>query len=452
MSELDYRVVPGGALRGRVDIPGDKSISHRALLLGSIAEGETRLQGLLRSTDVLASWRALEALGVHIEQGPRDIVSVQGRGLHGLQAPAAPLALGNSGTSARLLAGLLCAQPFDCVLEGDMSLSRRPMQRLVDPLQRMGASLRASEQGTLPLRISGGRALRGIDWRLPIASAQLKSCLLLAGLYAEGTLRLQEPLPSRDHTERMLERFACPLRREADAIVLSGGAQPQATELQVPADLSSAAFFLLGASIAPASELLLPGIGVNPTRRAVIDLLLQMGAKIWLENERLCGAEPVADLRVRTAPRLHAIDIPPEQVPRAIDELPALLIAAACARGQTRLRGARELRFKESDRIDAMVAGLRALGIEATAFEDGLTVRGGYLRGGVVDARGDHRIAMAFTMAGLVAQDVVRIRSCRQVETSFPSFAARAQAAGMELRVAPGDRARDAVSSLGAEG
>ena len=437
-SPLDYLVRPGRPLRGCLRIPGDKSISHRALILAAVAEGETTLRGLLRSEDVAATWQALEALGVGIRAQGAE-VRVRGVGLHGLRPPAAALELGNSGTSARLFAGLLSGRPFSATLKGDASLSRRPMRRVIVPLRRMGARLRASAAGTLPLHIAAGPRLRGIAYRLPVASAQLKSCLLLAGLGAEGETCLREPAPTRDHTERLLSRFGRPAQRAGLELRLSGGGGLRGTRLQVPGDLSSAAFLLVAASIVPGSELRLEGVGVNPTRRAVLEILEAMGADLELRErspEWGAGDEPVADLTVRAAAGLTGIDIPRALVAPAIDELPVLMVAAACARGRTRLRGAGELRVKESDRIAAIAAGLQALGVEVVVDGDGMDVRGGRLQGGSVASGGDHRIAMSFAVAGLAAEGSVRIADCGPVATSFPGFADLLRQAGADLRVA----------------
>lgn len=435
---IDYRVSPSGPLVGDWRVPGDKSISHRTIIFGALADGTTEVSGFLDGLDCLATRDAFRAMGVVID-GPEDgLLRIQGVGMHGLNAPAQALDLGNSGTSMRLLAGLLCAQSFDTTLIGDVSLSRRPMRRVVEPLTRMGAVIRGAAAGTPPLSIAGGQPLQGIHHVSAVASAQVKSALLLAGLYAEGETRVDEPAPSRDHTERMLETFGYPIRRDHLSVCLQGGGRLHAASVQVPADLSSAAFFLVGASIAPGSEILLRDVGINPTRTGVIDILRAMGADIRIERERRFGAEPVADLRVRAAP-LHGIAIPEALVPLAIDEFPALFIAAACAEGETVLTGATELRVKESDRIQVMADGLAALGVCAEPRPDGLRIRGGPIQGGCVDSHGDHRVAMSFAMAALRAQGTIRIRDCANVETSFPGFAALASAAGLALERVAGD-------------
>ena len=428
-----FFVSPGGTLRGRLRVPGDKSISHRAVMLGALADGETEVTGFLEGEDSLATLRAFQAMGVRIEGPEGGRLRIHGVGVDGLRPPPGPLDLGNSGTSMRLLAGILAAQPFDTELRGDASLSRRPMARVTEPLARMGACIETSAQGTPPLRIHGGRALRGIEYTLPVASAQVKSALLLAGLYAAGQTCVTEPAPTRDHTERMLEAFGYPVARAGRRICVRGGGRLSATAIEVPADLSSAAFFLVGAAMTPGSELLLEQVGVNPTRTGVLAILREMGADLTLENEGRVGGEPVADIRVR-GKHLHGIEIPEAQVPLAIDEFPVLFVAAACAEGVTVLRGAAELRVKESDRIQVMAEGLQALGIEARPTAGGMVIRGGRLQGGTVEAHGDHRIAMAFAMAGLRAAAPIEIRDCANVATSFPGFVTLAREAGLDIR------------------
>ncbi|MGA7799689.1 MAG: 3-phosphoshikimate 1-carboxyvinyltransferase [Gammaproteobacteria bacterium] len=429
---IEFTTRPGGALRGRMRVPGDKSISHRSVMLGALAEGVTEVSGFLEGEDSLATLAAFRAMGVSIE-GPADgRLRIQGVGLQGLQAPEGPLYLGNSGTSMRLLAGLLAGQRFDTVLTGDVSLSRRPMKRVMDPLAQMGARIEGTAQGTAPLHIRGGRPLRGIDYAMPVASAQVKSSVLLAGLYADGRTCVTEPAPTRDHTERMLQGMGYPVEREGATVCLRGAGRLTAGPVDVPGDISSAAFFLVGASIAPGSELLIEHVGINPTRTGVLDILRLMGADIALENPREAGGEPVADLRVRSA-ALRGITIPAELVPLAIDEFPALFVAAACAEGQTVLTGAEELRVKESDRIQVMADGLAALGADARPTPDGIAIEGGSLGEGTVHSHGDHRIAMAFAMAGLRAAGPIRILDCANVNTSFPGFVAMASGAGLAI-------------------
>lgn len=434
MIKLNFLITPGRGLHGSWRVPGDKSISHRAIMFGALAEGITTITGFLDGEDCLATINAFRAMGVVIDGSDQGRVTVHGVGLHGLHAPAGPLDLGNSGTSMRLMSGILAGQAFDSVLTGDASLTGRPMRRITEPLTRMGARITTGERGTAPLQIHGGQRLIGIDYPLPVASAQLKSGLLLAGLYAEGITRITEPAPTRDHTERMLEGFGYPLRRDSErTVALYGGGRLTGTTIDVPADISSAAFFLVGASIAPGSDLVLEHVGVNPTRTGVIDILRLMGANIEVLNPRLAGGEPVADLRVRHAP-LHGIRIPEDLVSLAIDEFPTLFIAAACAEGVTVLTGAAELRVKESDRIQVMADGLNALGIAAGGTADGIVIQGGTLAGGTVNSHGDHRIAMSFAMAGLRASGPIRILDCANVNTSFPGFADLARSAGLTLR------------------
>ncbi len=431
---IDYRVQPGGHLSGRIRVPGDKSISHRSVMLGSLAEGKTEVTGLLEGEDVLSTLGAFRAMGVHAEGPTHGRLVIHGVGLHGLKPPADPLDMGNSGTAMRLMAGLLAGQAFNAVLVGDESLSKRPMKRVAEPLAKMGARIETAEGGRPPLRIQGGQKLHGIDYRMPVASAQVKSCLLLAGLFAEGETRVTEPAPTRDHTERMLRAFGYEIRVSGRTASLRGGGRPKACRLDVPADISSATFFLVGASIAPGSDLLLEHVGINPTRIGVINILKLMGADLSLENERDVGGEPVADIRARHA-RLRGIDIPLDQVPLAIDEFPALFIAAACAEGKTTLRGAEELRVKESDRIAVMARGLQALGIQAQETPDGIVIHGGALQGGAVDSDGDHRIAMSFAIAALRASGPITVRDCKNVDTSFPGFVDLARRAGVKIEV-----------------
>jgi 3-phosphoshikimate 1-carboxyvinyltransferase len=434
MTSLTFVIEPGGALRGRIRVPGDKSISHRAIMLGALADGVTTIDGFLEGEDCLATLRAFRAMGVRIDGPERGRVTVDGVGLRGLRAPDEPLDMGNSGTSMRLMSGILAGQAFDTVLTGDASLNRRPMRRVTEPLAQMGARIESAKGGTAPLRIRGGQRLTGIDYKLPMASAQVKSCLLLAGLYAESITRITEPAPTRDHTERMLEGFGYPVAREGGrTVAVTGGGRLTGTEIDVPADMSSAAFFLVGASIAPGSDLVLEHVGVNPTRTGAIDILRLMGADIELLNPRLAGGEPVADLRVRHAP-LRGIRIPEHLVPLAIDEFPVLFVAAACADGETVLTGAEELRVKESDRIQVMADGLAALGIAAAPTPDGIVIRGGAPSGWTLDSHGDHRIAMSFAVAAMRARGSIRVRDCANVNTSFPGFTALAREAGLAVR------------------
>lgn len=428
---LNYHVTPGGKLLGEARVPGDKSISHRAIMFGGIAEGETLVEGWLKSEDCLATMRAMQAMGVVIKELNENQVLVRGLGLKGLQPPKTTLDLGNSGTSIRLLMGLLSSQAFDVTLTGDESLCKRPMERVASPLRLMGANISTSE-GKPPVTCHAGSQLQGIEYELPVASAQVKSAILLAGLYAKGETTVIESKVTRDHTERMLQTFGYPVQIKDNSATLMGGKSLQGTTLKVPADISSAAFFMVGASIAPGSDVLLKEVGINPTRIGVINILRLMGANIELINERHFGQEPIADIRVKYAP-LHGIEIPIEEVSLAIDEFPVLFIAAACATGKTVLREAAELRVKESDRIQAMVDGLQQLGIQATALSDGAIIEGGELKGGVIESYGDHRIAMAFSIAALRANDEIVIKNCQNVVTSFPDYVQLAAKLGLNI-------------------
>jgi len=431
-SDLVFKVSPGGSLQGELRVPGDKSISHRSIMLGSLANGVTEVSGFLEGEDSLATLNAFRAMGVHIDGPENGRVTIHGVGMSGLKAPAAPLDLGNSGTSMRLLAGLLAGQKFDVEMVGDSSLNSRPMKRVSQPLGTMGAIVTGTEAGTPPLKISGGQRLKGISYQMPMASAQVKSSLLLAALYADGATCVTEPAPTRDHTERMLQGFGYEVRCEGSTACVSGGGELQATRIDVPADISSAAFFMVGAAIAPGSDVTLQHVGINPTRIGVINILRQMGAEIEVLNERIVGGEPVADIRVRSS-ELRGIQIPESQVPLAIDEFPAIFVAAACAEGETVLTGAEELRVKESDRIQVMADGLIALGVDATPTADGMVIRGGRINGGQVDSGGDHRIAMSFAMAALRAQGEIEILDCANVNTSFPGFVELAGGAGLQI-------------------
>ena len=431
---MHFYLEPGGKLVGSIRVPGDKSMSHRVIMLGAIAEGKTDVSGFLEGEDALSTLGAFRNMGVMISEPESGRLSIEGVGLRGLQAPTGIMDVGNSGTSIRLMAGLLAGQTFSSVLTGDQSLLRRPMARVITPLSQMGAVI-SSREGCPPLEISGGRKLRGVHYELPVASAQVKSSVLLAGLFAKGFTSVVEPAPTRDHTERMLTGFGYAVEVESGSIGLEGGGTLQGTRVDIPADISSAAFFMVGASIAEGSDLVLEHVGINPTRDGVIRILKAMGADIESSNERDVGGEPVADLRIRSAP-LRGIDIPVEEVPLAIDELPAILIAAACAEGVTVLRGAEELRVKESDRIASMAEGLTQLGISNTVHADGITVIGGDIGGGVIATHHDHRIAMSFAMAALRASDRIKVSDCAHVATSFPGFAKLAARVGLRLDVA----------------
>ena len=427
-----FRLQPGGKLTGKLRVPGDKSISHRSIMLGAIAEGTTEVSGFLEGEDNLATLNAFRDMGVEIQGPDNGRVIIKGVGLHGLKKPAEALYLGNSGTSMRLLTGLLAAQAFDSELTGDASLSTRPMKRVTTPLASMGAKTETTDAGTPPIRISGGQVLNGIDYDMPVASAQVKSCLLLAGLYATGKTCVTEPAPTRDHTERMLSGFGYPVEVRGNRICIEGGGRLTAAKIDVPSDISSVTFFMVGASIAAGSDITLEHVGMNPTRIGVINILRLMGANISLRNEKTVGGEPVADVRVQAAD-LKGIRIPEDQVPLAIDEFPALFVAAACAEGETVLTGARELRVKESDRIQVMADGLQILGIDARPTEDGMLIQGGQLGSGSVESHGDHRIAMSFAMAALRASGPITIHDCANVDTSFPGFVGLAAKAGLNI-------------------
>ncbi|MDD5272062.1 MAG: bifunctional prephenate dehydrogenase/3-phosphoshikimate 1-carboxyvinyltransferase [Methylovulum sp.] len=430
---ITFQIQPGGKLHGETRVPGDKSMSHRSIMLGSLAEGVTHVTGFLEAEDALATLQAFRDMGVEIEGPTNGCVTIHGVGKHGLKAPKNDLYLGNSGTSMRLLSGLLAGQPFNSVLTGDKSLSGRPMKRVTDPLAKMGADIKTTEQGTAPLHITGKAGqLTAIDYTMPMASAQVKSCLLLAGMYAQGETRVTEPAPTRDHTERMLAGFSYPVKREGSTASISAEGSLKAMDIDVPSDISSAAFFLVGASIAPGSDVTLKHVGINPTRTGVIDILRLMGANIEVLNEREVGGEPVADLHVVYSP-LIGIDIPEHLVPLAIDEFPVLFVAAACAQGQTRLSGAEELRVKESDRIQVMADGLLILGVDAQPTPDGMIIQGGAIGGGVVESHGDHRIAMSFSIAGLRAQAPITVLDCANVNTSFPEFKDLVKTLGLAL-------------------
>ena len=430
--KVTFTIHPGGRFQGEGRVPGDKSISHRSIMLGSIAEGVTQVTGFLEGEDCLSTLKAFRAMGVPIEGPSNGEVIIQGVGLHGLKPAAGPLDLGNSGTSMRLMSGLLAGQSFDSVLIGDESLTRRPMRRVTEPLRAMGARIETTPEGTAPLKITGTPGLTGLDYVMPVASAQVKSCLLLAGLYANGTTTVHEPAPTRDHTERMLKGFGAALSRTEGRCCLEPGARLTGRPIDVPSDISSAAFFMVGAAIAEGGDVTLRHVGLNPTRTGVIDILRRMGADLKVLNPREVGGEPVGDLRIRGS-RLQGIEIPEALVPLAIDEFPVLFVAAACAEGETILRGAEELRVKESDRIQVMADGLQTLGIRATPTPDGLIIQGGVLNGGTVHARGDHRIAMAFSMAALRARAPITVRDCANVNTSFPTFVALAKSMGLEI-------------------
>ncbi len=430
-----YIVQPVQGAAGAIRVPGDKSISHRALMLGSIADGVTEVRGFLESEDCLATMKAMTALGVTIERPGVQEVRVHGVGMRGLKPAGHALDMGNSGTAMRLMTGLLSGQAFDSELIGDSSLMQRPMERAAAPLRQMGARI-VTLNGKPPVRITGGAPLVGIHYDLPVASAQVKSAVLLAGLYAKGATTVVEPAVTRDHTERMLLGFGCAIDAANGTIRLEPPSRLSACSLEVPGDFSSSAFFLVAGSISRGAGLTIKGVGINPTRTGMLDILGLMGADLRLINHRTAGAEPVADIEVRPA-TLRGIHVPEHLVPLAIDEFPALFVAAACAEGETVVTGAEELRVKESDRIAVMAEGLKAMGVECEVLPDGMRIRGrpqGHaFSGGRIDSHGDHRIAMSFTIASLRSAGVIRIEDVANVATSFPGFLQTARSAGLDL-------------------
>ncbi len=423
---------PANSLSGNLKVPGDKSISHRSIMLGSLANGVTKVTGFLEGEDALSTLKAFQAMGVKIERDG-DNVTIHGVGINGLKKPSAPLDLGNSGTSIRLMSGILAAQAFDCELHGDESLSKRPMGRVINPLTEMGAVIKSND-GKPPLKITGGQKLKGIHYDLPVASAQVKSCVLLAGLYADGDTCVTEPAPTRDHTERMLKGLGYEVNVNNNQMCLTGGGELTATEIQVPSDISSSAFFMVAASIAPKADITLMGVNVNPTRTGVIDILKLMGANLNLMNEREIGGELLADIRIQSA-QLKGIHIPEELVPLAIDEFPVMFIAASCAEGETILTGAKELRVKESDRIQVMADGLSILGIDNEVLEDGIKIQGGKFQKptDIIKSHHDHRISMSFAIASLRCEHTIEIDGVDNVMTSFPSFVELSNTAGMDI-------------------
>ncbi len=432
----NWSVSPASRLEGRIRVPGDKSVSHRALMLGAIAEGVTTADGFLASEDCLATLKALKTLGVRIERPTPTSVRVEGVGLQGLRGTTASLDMGNAGTAMRLFMGLLSGQSFDSTLIGDSSLMRRPMERAAAPLRRMGASIETRE-GKPPVVIRGGHVLTGIDFDMPVASAQVKSAVLLAGLYARGETRVTEPAPTRDHTERMLQGFGVEVRRQGATVALNAPEKLKGCHVDVPADFSSAAFFMVAGCLAGEGELHLERVGMNPTRTGLLEILLAMGANIEVRGLRTSGPEPTADLLIRPS-RLRGIEVRPEWVPLAIDEFPVFFIAAACAEGESVLRGAEELRVKESDRLAVMSAGLSALGVPHELLPDGMRLPGARGEGpvfqsGRIDSHGDHRIAMSFAVASLRAAGPIEIQDTANVATSFPGFADLARHCGLKL-------------------
>ena len=430
-----WQVTPAARVAGSLRVPGDKSVSHRALMLGGLAVGTTTVEGFLDSEDCLATLAALRAMGVTIERPSAHTVRVEGVGLHGLRGVDRPLDMGNAGTAMRLFMGLLAGQKFDSTLVGDSSLMKRPMERAAGPLRQMGALIETAD-GKPPVRIRGGRRLHGIDFVMPVASAQVKSAVLLAGLFADGVTRVTEPATTRDHTERMLRGFGVRIERQGATISLPGGQNLRAGQVAVPADFSSAAFFMVAGSIAREGELVLERVGMNPTRNGLLEILRAMGADIRVELVDESGPEPVANLKILPV-RLRGISVPRHLVPIAIDEFPVFFIAAASADGVSVLHGAEELRVKESDRLAVMAAGLAALGVEHELLPDGMRIvgrpDGAAFRGGTIDSHGDHRIAMSFAVASLRAAAAITIDDVANVATSFPGFAALANAIGLSI-------------------
>ena len=429
----DFLVSPCNSLSGVITIPGDKSISHRAIMMGSIANGVTKVSGFLEGNDSLATLKSFQKMGVDIEQSGSKL-TIKGLGMHGLKAPTKPLDLGNSGTSIRLMSGLLSAQSFDSELCGDESLSKRPMDRIIDPLRQMGAKI-SGVNSKPPLYISGNQPLKAITYELPIASAQIKSCLLFAGLYAEGETCIVENVTTRDHTERMLRGFGYQVNCSDNCITLYGGGELEACDIDIPSDISSAAFFMVAASIAKNADLTLKAININPTRTGIIEILKLMGADITLSNETEMAGEKTADIQVRSAD-LKGIEIPNELVPLAIDEFPVLFIAASCAKGETLLTDAKELRVKESDRIQVMADGLKILGIRTEVFDDGIRIQGGQFSkpNTPIKSHHDHRISMSFAVASAACNFDIKIEGVDNVKTSFPNFVELANTIGINIK------------------
>lgn len=431
---MDLVVNPGSLLQGEVQVPGDKSISHRAIILGALSEGITYIHGFLEAKDCFATLQAMRQLGVVIDKSSPGTYSVHGVGLHGFTPSHSPINCGNSGTSMRLLAGVLAGLPFESHLLGDNSLQNRPMERIIQPLQKMGATLHGQERNgkiCAPLHIIGTSHLQGIEYTLPVASAQVKSCLLLAGLFSNNKTILLEKGASRDHTERMMHAFGAHIDIERNKITLSPSSL-KAQEINIPGDISSAAFFIAGAAMTPDSHVILRSVGVNPRRIGIVHILRMMGAQIDILNHReICG-EPIGDIEVRGS-KLKGITVPTEWVVSAIDEFPVIFVAALAASGKTLIHGLDELRLKETDRIQAMTKGLKALGANIEEDEDGVMIQGSLLKGGIVQSEGDHRIAMAFAMASLIANDSIIIRDCDNIATSFPNFCTLAQHLGLTI-------------------
>ena len=429
----NYITSIAGPLKGSIKVPGDKSISHRSIMLGSIADGVTRVSGFLEGEDSLATLSAFRDMGVKIERNGSN-VTINGVGKHGLKEPIRSLNLGNSGTSIRLMSGLLSAQIFDSELCGDESLSKRPMGRVIEPLRLMGADISGNDSKP-PLLIKGGKQLSSIEYTLPVASAQIKSCLLLAGLYSDGKTTIIENGISRDHTERMLKGFGYDVTSSSNKISLMGGGSLKSCDIEVPSDISSAAFFMVAGCISENSSIVLEAVNINPTRTGVIDILRLMGGNIELLNQRLQAGELIADIKV-TSSELKGIEIPENLVPLAIDEFPVLFIAASCAKGETVLTGARELRVKESDRIQVMADGLTSLGIDNEVLDDGIRIIGGEFKEQTssIKSHHDHRISMAFAIASVKSKFNIEIEGVDNVKTSFPNFVELANSIGMKIK------------------
>jgi 3-phosphoshikimate 1-carboxyvinyltransferase len=438
VSAQSYFCQPGSTIGGEISVPGDKSVSHRSLMLGGIAEGTTEVRGFLESEDCLATLAALRSLGVNIARFGGNRVVIHGVGLDGFKAPASSLDMGNAGTAMRLFMGLLASQKFDSTLIGDVSLMKRPMERVAVPLRLMNASI-TTQNGLPPVEIHGGQRLAAIDYNLPVASAQVKSAILLAALRADGRTRVTEPAPTRDHTERMLSAFGVEVIRTDRTVAIEGGQALHAAEIDVPGDFSSAAFFLVLGALAAEKGLTLRNVGINPTRTGLLNLLTMMGATVRVrprplaEKQGRAVGEPTADVEIE-ASRLRGITVPESLVPLSIDEFPVFFVAAACAEGETLVRGAHELRVKESDRLAVMAEGLARLGVEHELLPDGIWIRGGAgFSGGIIDSHGDHRIAMAFAMASVRASGPLEIRDVANVATSFPGFVQTARSAGLQI-------------------
>ncbi len=432
MESTDYHLEPGSICNGAASVPGDKSISHRAVMFASLAEGECEVVGFLPSTDCESTLTAFQNMGVQIDRINNTHVRIQGVGLRGLSAPNGVLDMGNSGTAMRLMAGILSGQNFNSTLVGDQSLSSRPMQRIHTPLIKMGAKIDCNASHTPPLIIQSVNSLTAIDYLLPVPSAQVKSCVLLAGLYAQGKTCVEEGVATRDHTERMLQTFSYPAEVNNKRVCIDGGGKLVANNIQIPGDISSAAFLIVGALISKDAELTINNVGINPTRDGVIQMLQLMGADIQITNQRNMGMEPVADLIIRSS-QLKGIEVPNSLIANSIDEFPIIFIAAACAQGQTTLSGAEELRVKESDRIALMAMGLQELGISVKEKPDGIEITGGQIQAGEINSGGDHRIAMAFAIASIRANARIVIRDTKNVATSFPNFVTTVSDLGLKI-------------------